>query len=292
MDTEMIDVDDQVERMSAELRDELASNDRRTVDPSTVDLRFTHLKHFAMSPEHARNAMVRNYDDSSLAKRIGSGVHALTFGTPKVAVYAKRRAGKEWDAFAKDHAGQCILNEKENARAVAIAASIRRNKVAERVLFSEGTILEQRIDWEWKGRRCRSTPDARNFRTLVELKSCRTADPAWFHRDAIRMAYHASLAWYRRAIKTTTGVDPREVYIIAVEQTAPYVVTPFKLTERALEAGDRLVKTWFDRLLTCEKTQHWPPYTQGIEDFDVIDPDVEVELAMRDDDGARVDPSF
>ncbi len=292
----VIDVDSalsEIDRLSVELLDELASNERRTIDPRDVAVRFTHLKHFALSQAHAHHVMTCDRDDTTLAKRIGSGVHALTFGTPEVVVYTgKVKRGKAWDAFASEHADKLILNAKEFARSTAIADSIRRNKVAERVIFSAGTILEQRIDWEWNGRKCRSTPDARNFRTLVELKSTRSADPMRFHHDAIRMAYHASLAWYQRAIKAETDVTPRDVYIIAVEQTAPYVVTPFRLTERALEAGDHLVKLWFEQLRICETTNVWSPYTLGIEEFDVIDPAAEVAIAMRDDDGARVDPAF
>jgi hypothetical protein len=289
---ETIDVSPEVERLSLELLDELGGNEMRVVDPRSVPLRVTHLEQFVRSPAHVRHSMVSGYGDQTLSTRIGSGTHAISFGTPKVVVYSKRRAGKEWDTFAKEHGGCCILNDREFAQATAIANSIRRNKIAERILFSEGTILEGRIDWEWNGRKCRSTPDARNFRTLADLKSCRTAEPEKFKRDALRFAYPAKLAWYRRAIEAATGVRTRENYLIAVEQAAPYAVTPFQLTERALEAGDRLVRKWFEQLRVCEETNHWPEYTLGVEEFDVVDFDAEVDLAMRDDDGIRADVSF
>ncbi len=286
-------MDTEVERLSVELLDELASNERRTVDPRTVDLRFTHLKAFAQSAAHALHTMTRSDDSQTASTRTGSGSHALSLGGAEVAVFAgKVRRGKEWDAFRADNAGKVILNPAEFARVRGVSDAIRRNKVAERLLFSEGTVREQRIDWEWNGRKCRSTPDARSLRTLIELKSCRSSSPEQFRRDALRYAYPSQLAFYRRAIEQATGVRPREVYIIAVEQAAPYAVTPFQLTERALEAGDRLVKGWFEQLRVCEATGMWPEYTLGIEEFDVIDFDAEAAIAMRDDDGTRSDVAF
>jgi hypothetical protein len=292
---EVLDIDaGEVDRLSSELADELAANDQQpATDPRSVDLRFTHLKAFGLSPFHAHHSMVTGFGDSTLSTRIGSGTHALSFGTPKVVATAHRKNTKARKAFEEaQEPGTLILSPGELRKSQAIADAIRRNKVAERILFTEGTILEGRIEWEWNGRRCRSTPDARNFRTLADLKSCRSAHPERFQRDALKYAYPASMAWYRRAIEAKTGVRPNEIYLIAVESSAPYVVTPFLLTERALEAGDRLVKQWFEQLRVCETTNHWPAYTMNIEPFDVVDFEAEVDLAMRDDDGERSDVAF
>lgn len=273
--TDLLDIaaDFTTDRLSLELLDELASNEKRAIDTRSLPARISALKHFARSPAHGRHAMIQEGDDS-LARRIGTGTHALTFGTPEVIVYpGKVRRGKEWDAFVAEHAGKCILNNREYNQARSVADAIRRNAIAERLLFSKGAIREERIDWEWMGRKCRSTPDVRNFRTLVELKSCRTASPDWFMRDAERMAYHAQLAFYRRAIEATTNVRPTQIYIVAVEQTAPYAVTVFQLTERALEQGEKLVRLWFEQLLACEAAQNWPEYSHSIVDFDLADRD-------------------
>jgi len=229
--------------------------------------------------------MVTEQDDDSLARRIGSGTHALTFGTPEVVVYpGKVRRGKEWDAFLATHTGCCILNKREHDQASAIADAIKRNEVASRLLFTPGVIRERRLDWEWMGRQCRSTPDARHFRTLVELKSCRSSQPEVFTRDAERMGYHAQLAFYRRAIETVTGVRPQDIYIVAVEQKAPYAVTVFRLTERALEQGERLVRLWFEQLLACEAAQQWPEYSHSIVDFDLLDRDDAFRIEIDGED--------
>lgn len=266
-------------------------------DTTALPLRYSVLKCMGKSPAHARAAMLRQCDGATLALRLGSGCHALTFGDRPVTVYTgKQRRGKDWDEFAAAHSSAVILNAKEYAQAKGMADAIRSNPVAHRVLFDQGAIRESRIDWNWNGRTWRSTPDARSFRVLAELKTTRCADPAVFWRDAKRMYYPEQLAIYRHAIEQATGVRPREVYLFAVESVYPFVVTPFQLTERSLEHGWRKACEWHDRFMTCEATNNWPGYTTGIEDLDVYDVDaeleVEVEREMANDDGRRAAVGF
>jgi hypothetical protein len=249
---------------------------------------------------------------------VSAGVKAINAGEGVRIYKGAVRRGKEWNKFLADNDGHTILTEKEHEQAQRVAElersgvvlvsaagyeqanqmadSIRSNEVANRVLLQDGVIREQRIDWEWNGRSWRSTPDAYRFRTLAELKTTRCADPERFHWDALRMAYNVQLAIYRRAIEQTTGVRPRDIYLFAVESKPPYVVTPFKLTERSLEHGDRLSQEWHDRYLQCEASGNWPGYVTGLAELDVYDPDdetaVEVERAMANDTGERAEVSF
>lgn len=267
-------------------------------DTRSQPLRYSVLKAMKESPAHAHALALRQSGGPSLALRLGSGGHGLTFGTPAVVVYeGKQRRGKDWEAFkAAQDPDAVILNAKEYRHAKGMADSIKANDVARRVLLDPTIIREERIDWTWAGRAWRSTPDARGFRVLAELKTTRCADPEFFWRDALRMSYHVQLAIYRRAIEQTTGVKPREVYLFAVESKPPYVVTPFMLTERSLEHGDRLACEWHERFLKCEAENKWPPYTTGVEELDIYDPEdeatLEVERAMANDTGERVEVRF
>jgi hypothetical protein len=294
-DAVIVDMDSDVERLSVELLDELASNERRALDPKSLEVRVGNLKEMSKSPAHYLFA-ARYFRDDTLSQRLGSAVHAMTFGTHDVISCEHRRGTKARKAFDEKTVAETpnamIVSPGEYRKAKAMSEAIRRNKVADRILFTANTIIEQTIHWEHRGRKCRSTPDSRHFRTVADLKTTRSADPFWFHRDALRMFYHVQLASYRHAIKYETKVFPHDAYVIAVENVAPYVVTPFRFTERALEAGWRLFGEWFERLLTCETTGLWPEYTLGIEELDVFDEQAEVAIAMRDDDGMRADPSF
>jgi hypothetical protein len=293
------DEEDEIDE-SEQDQDEAPASD----DPRTQPLRYSVLKAMKQSPAHARALALRESDGPSLAFRLGAGAHALTFGTPEVVVFnGQRRRSKEnakkptaWDEFEKANAGKVIVNAREYAHAKAMADAIKANEVARRVLLANDAIREERINWTWNDRAWRSTPDARAFRTLAELKTTRCADPAMFWRDALRMSYHVQLAIYRRAVHQHTGIKPREVYLFAVESKPPYVVTPFMLTERSLEHGDRLASEWHARFLKCEAENAWPAYTTGIEELDVYDPEdeaaLEAERALAGDDGVRAAVEF
>lgn len=311
-------------------------------DTRSQPLRYSVLKLMSQSPAHARYALLRGGGEQTLARRLGSGTHALLLGgtvkvssglasdyvtagvkainagvEPRIYRGAVRR-GKDWDKFLKENDGHIILTEREHDQAQRIAEderngvclvsaeqyeranmmadSIRSNDVARRVLLAPDAIREERIDWSWCGRAWRSTPDARGFRVIGELKTTRCADPEVFWRDALRMGYHVQQSLYRRAVHQKTGVRPNDIYLIAVESVPPYVVTPFEFTQRSLEHGDRLSEQYHERFLQCEAANDWPGYVTGLAELDVFDPEdeaaMEVERAMAADDGRRAEVSF
>lgn len=279
-------MDADTERMSAELRDEIASNERRIIDPRTVPARFHNLKAMAISAAHGLASF--QYDgDETLAKRIGSGVHAMLFNKPCVKWTGKVRRGEKWDAFVKENPGKLILTSKAWDHSAAIVASIKRHPIAMQLLFGPGTIHEKSIAWEMHGRKRRSTPDVRGDFHVVELKTTRCAEVAKFTRDAGYRGYHAQLADQCLAIEHETGKRPSEVYIVAVETVRPYVVQVLQVSDYTLGKGERLVVGWMARLLEAERTNQWPGYSEGIEMLDI--PDDAFDAMFVDEAGA---PSY
>lgn len=272
-----------IEEMSAELAEELRSN--TLVDPRTVPVRHSNLKLMSLSPAHYWHACQRKPDaGQSLAMRLGSGVHAMVLGTP-VERYSARRAGKDWEAFKRDHANSTILNDREWAEAQAMSAALLRHREAMAILF-EGTTIEQPIEWEYLGRKCRSIPDARAPYVLAELKTGRTAHPAMFVRDAIRMHYHCQLAFYAMAIEHATGIAPTNVYSVVIEKYAPHPVTILRLTDRVIELGRKTIRLWMEQLLACEAANVWPAYSESIVDFDAPDDETDhpIDLVIGGED--------
>jgi hypothetical protein len=274
-------VNEEVERLSAELRDELAeSSRRRIVDPRTVPVRFSRLKKFSQSAAHY-HAACQWHDDDTLSRRIGRGTHAILFNQPLV-VWPKRRQGNEWKAFEAANASREILNETEHLQALAMANAIRRHPIAAPLLF-DGTVLERQISWSIAGRACQGTPDSVGPGRLIDLKTARTTEPDRFTRQATWMSYHAQLAWYQDGLHLAGKQRPDECYIVAVESSEPYAVTVLRLTERALEQGRRLNSLWWNRLMVCEEANSWPPYAQSVIDFDVSDAE-ELTLSIHGED--------
>lgn len=257
--------------LSAALRDEIAANAKPAIiDTATVPLRFSTMKLVEQSPLHYWWSVQRGYDET-LSMRLGTGAHAILFGTPYV-VWSGRRAGKAWDEFEAKHAGEVILTQSEYEKAMDMANAIRSHAIANRLLFTD-SVLEKRIDWEWQGRAFRSTPDAAGRTTCVDLKCLRSAEPSKVKWQSNNMGYHVQAAVYRRALNQTGQHSIKENYLVVVENKAPYPVTVLRFTETALETGDRVAAGWLERVLACEASGNFPGYTQTI---------VDLELPMTD----------
>ena len=284
-------MDEDAEAMTGELAEIVALNDRaaRFVDPRTIPTRFSLLKNMALSPAHYLEACQRDQDDSiaarlarahvgpdrSAALRFGTAAHAMLFGTGSVAVFrGPVRRGKAWEAFqrmaAEDEHVE-ILNEREHALAVEIVTAIRKHPTAMRLLF-DGTIVETRIDWEWMGKACRSTPDARvPGKHVTDLKTCQSAQPEAFRRHALRLFYQAQASFYGTCLEEVGEPLPESFYVVAVEKARPFPVTVLRFTADAMELGAKLVRLWFERLQICEEANVWPVYapSPAIVDLDI-----------------------
>lgn len=284
--------DEAVGKLSGELVDRLEVNEaeRVFIDPRTVAVRFSNLKHIARSPLHYLDAVQLDRDDT-LAMRLGRGAHALVLGMPVVKWTGKTRQGKAWEAFRTEHEpnGVEILNTKEWEKAQGMADAIRRHPIASSLLLADNVIRESQFEWEWLGRRCSSRPDARSADGLVvtDFKTTQCAEPQKFQRDATFRAYNAQLAFYGMAVKHLTGREPTDLYAVAVESKRPYPVTVLRLDDGARLQGEKLCRLWMERLLTCEASNHWPAYTDAIVPFAVAgdgDPDAAIDVDDLDDE--------
>lgn len=302
--------------MSAELRDELLRNEprRKLIDPRTVPLRFHHLKAMGACAAKCFEAMQGDSDDS-LAKRLGSGVHALltgqrveTWDQPSEASLKRRdkakaaglplppvtpapRSGGEWDKFEAQHSGVTILSKQERLEAIRMVTAIRDNPEAAKWLTATGVQYEQTIMWQQSGRARRSTPDVRCPVRVTEVKTTRSAAPHQFRWDVKRYCYHAQLVDQRNAVFAATGVMPQELCIIAVEKTRPYVVQTYRLTPRDIELGEQILGSWFEAYRVAEASNAWDGYAYGTLDLEVPDDsDDEIVFGSDDDDAdAAVD---
>jgi exodeoxyribonuclease VIII len=230
----------------------------------------------ALSPAHYLSACQDGFEET-ISMKLGSGTHAMLLGKPWCVFTGKVRNGKVWDAFAEEHADEFILNQREADEAQRMRDSVLRCEDARALL--EGLEFEVEMHWthELQGRACRSTVDGINLSRVVELKSTRTAHPERFKRDAFFRYYHAQLAWYQDAAASCNANAllgfgaPKEAFIIAVENKAPYAVSCFELTPRLLEQGRAQCRGWLERVIQCERANVWPAYCDSIVPFDGID---------------------
>lgn len=218
-------------------------------------VRFSNLKHMQRSPAHYRYRL-ENPLEQSRAMRIGSAVHTKLLGGDIYAVWNGKRRGKAWLEFAASQGGAMILSGSEENEVAAIVASFKDNRDAMQII--ERCQREVRVPWSWCGRECSSTVDLFDPNSVTELKVAHTADPQHFWRHCTSQLWHAQLAFYRLAL----GNPERTARVIAVECKPPYPTTVYRIAESDLINGEKLCRTWMERLLQCEAEDHWPGYAE------------------------------
>lgn len=238
----------------------------------TNRVRFSRLKKIAASPAHYAADV---HPESSCVEQ-GSAVDALIYGTKAVVAYPGAvRRGKEYDAFLSDHpeSSFIIQTKKGLEESVAIANAVTADKRAMRLLKGE---RQKEILWSYCGRDCISHPDTigKNGAWIADLKVSQTSNPNRFKWHALKMLYHCQLAFYGEAVATEHGgIEPRAYYNVVVEATFPHVVTVFKYSKRAIEAGKKFNRIMMERLIQCEQANQWPGYSQSVVEIDVQDDD-------------------
>lgn len=245
--------------------------DRPIVDPRTIPVRFSRLKHMSESPAHYWQAC-QDDNESTIAMRFGRGFHALCLGTPVHRWTGKNRNSNDYKEFVAAHPDTEVMTTKEWDVAHRMFESIQRHATARDLLFGKGSILEETIEWHFGGRKCTSRPDSRRGTDiLVDLKSAQCGEPRKFNRDAVFRGYHSQFSFYCRAIADRFGAFPSESYCVVVEKKRPHVVTVLELPKETLDEGEKAWRLWFERLRVCEEANHWPGYTDAIQKFEVFD---------------------
>jgi hypothetical protein len=232
-------------------------------------VRFSRLKWIGRSPAHYRHYLDHPAEPSK-SMRLGSAVDALLFNTQPIAVSecATRRA-KAWDVFAAQNPDSILLTPSENELACGMAESLGRHKQAMDLL--SGGERQKRLDWQMNGRDCSGTPDRFSAEWKVDLKTTVSSQPEQFAWHVRKLSYNAQADWYREGVQQNYLYPAPKEYLVAVENTAPFVVTVFELTEQALLAGRKLWRLWFERLLVCEQNDCWPGYVETVSPLDVPD---------------------
>jgi hypothetical protein len=239
--------------------------------PELEPLRFSRLKLMSKSAAHFQ----AGFGGESSAMRKGTAVHSYMLGgADKVVLYeggARNPKFKVWQEFQAANDGKLILIPSELGAADGMRRSLEAHPRAMELLAG---IQEQRIDWVDMGRACRGTPDVVHLipdgkggakKIGVELKTCVTSHPERFAWQCRKMSYHAQCAWYKHGLERSMAYPAgpvTEFFVVAVESTAPYPVTVFRFDEESLIMGHKQNRLWLEQLLGCERSGHFPAYTE------------------------------
>lgn len=186
------------------------------------------------------------------------------------------KAGKEEAATAKA-AGLELVSARIYGAALAMAESVWNHPLIGQIMAARDKRTETSIYWSETVNRTEILCKARldmlatvpGFGLVaVDLKSTDDASPEGLARSILKWGYHRQAVWYRRALRAV-GMDSSVFVLVAVEKTAPHLVTAANVSEAAQQVGLEEIKDALGTYATCAKSGLWPGYVSEVIDLDL-----------------------
>jgi hypothetical protein len=229
------------------------------------------LKHMGRSPLHYRHAVTSPSTEPTPAMILGTAVHLLTLQPERaseIVAFEGDKRTKEWKQFKADNAAKLILGAEDLATARAMAAAVRAHPVAGPLLAGCQTEIPIFYVDAATGLTCKVRLDAAKPGAVVDLKSARDVAPRAFGRQSAALDYPGQLAHYGAGWEAETGDIP-SLYIVAVENTAPYDVAVYELDHVATHAALARRRRYLDRVAECVASGIWPGQVPELAPLDV-----------------------
>lgn len=177
-------------------------------------------------------------------------------------VDGRTKEGKAARAQAEiDSEGKTIITMDDFDKVCGMAGSINSHPTANEFL-SACPQREMAITWEMEGVKCKAKADALG-KYLIDIKTTQSADQFKFaNKTIVDNRYHVQLAWYYDGLKANLRAV-EGVFIIAVENTAPYTCNVFQLNDAMLEWGTACYLPLLRKYRDCLANNHFPSYQQA-----------------------------
>ena len=237
----------------------------------TTSLSATGAKTLLRSPAEYRHKL--DHPMRTAALELGTLFHALVLGQPHTITVqdwdGRTTAGKARKAEV-EQAGLTVISQADWDTAHRMADAVSVHRVADQ-LFSDGkpevsayatdpftnVPMRGRMDW------------LREDGWIIDLKSTRDACPDEFAKSCANFGYHVQAAWYMELARAN-GVDVQGFRFVAVEKTAPHLVSVIELSERAIRHGSELGHQARVIWRECVDSGDWPAWGQAPNDDVVV----------------------
>ena len=199
---------------------------------------------------------------------LGSAFHKLVlepqdFGKEFAIVPAIDRRTKEgktaYAAFEDANAGKDFITFADYEKISAMASAIACNRKA--AFLTRGNVEESYyFTDDATGIECKVRPDCfkvvngRGY--IIDLKSCRSAAPDDFRRDAINFGYDLQAAMYVEGVQKEHGI-PCDFLFVAVEKDPPYLINVMQCDDLLLTRGKDLFREYLGLYKRCSETGNW-----------------------------------
>lgn len=197
----------------------------------------------------------------------------VRYGVPPKGDMRTNVAKKSYADWVEANPNLVPLTDEEYAAAHGMLSATAAHGKALRYLDGPG-INETTMTWTDKetGLACKARPDritpVDGHTFVVDIKTCRSAAPWMFSKAVGDYGYHNKAAWYLDALNL---LEPRErqFLFVAVENSAPYLVALYLLTDDALAQGREENRRALRLFAECKKSGVWPGYPNEISYIDL-----------------------
>lgn len=219
--------------------------------------------HPALNPDYAREEKPE-FDYGTVAHRMlleGSeaGLHIVEAND-----WRTKAAQEQREAAYAEGKTPLLARQVKKCREMVAAAkeAIAYSEVSD--VFAVGS-PEMTIQWRDKGIDCRSRLDwlTTDNALILDYKTTVNAHPEAFLRTVISTGYDVQEAFYRRAVRSLTGQEPRFVFL-AQEKEPPFACSLIGLDPAMRDLADRKVEAAIDLWAQCVKENEWPGYSHRV----------------------------
>lgn len=165
---------------------------------------------------------------------------------------------REW-VKAEEAEGRQVIDKDEEEfycgapKAIAahpLASAMLANGFPEQSIVAEfgGVRVKARLDFRTKGD------------TIVDVKTCESADPKDFYwRAIIGRKIYRQAAFYIDACNAV-GLPMRFFTILAIEKAQPYLISCHQITDELVQRGREEYMRLLNQLVECKRTNTYPGY--------------------------------
>jgi exodeoxyribonuclease VIII len=200
------------------------------------------------------------------AMLIGAAAHKIILEPrsfkKEFAVWEGRKAGKAYDAFKLEFGDKSIITGQQYDDIRRMRDAVMRHKEAAKLLT--GGNAEESVFWrdEQTGVLCRARCDynktqASGTKVLIDVKTCRSADPDKFVKEMINLGYPIQEAMYLE------GFEADAFAFIAIEKGDFNTVEVYTLDDIFAECGHLMYREALQKWSEYRGKDHWPTYTDG-----------------------------
>jgi len=176
--------------------------------------------------------------------------------------------------------GKEIITEEEYEKACAIRDAVMSHPAASQLFKAGSGVAELSCYWTDPdtGIECRCRPDWwRKDGLIVDLKTSRDASEDGFSKSINDYRYHVQDPFYTDGIELALEQNtnalimpkPKAFIFVAVESTAPYAVSVYRLGDESREIGRREYKEDLAKYASCKKSDTWNAYSNKIETIEL-----------------------